>query len=213
MPWTRCRGPLRGSFPGQPARRSLRPLEERPGSGLNPSLASWVRIERGPHRGWARRQLDHPGLEHRGHLMRTALGLGALVGQGGHASVAIAAEPRVHRLAAHRVAAGHVGHAHPVEDVDHRPIALYHQLELHQYGRLLRICRLPRQQRRRWQPPRGGPSQARSVKQVPEPVSPWYRNRVLKCQAGTGATLSSMKWNFTKRLGIARQIVGTDELP
>jgi hypothetical protein len=44
----------------------------------------------------------------------------------------------------------------------------------------------------------GGPSQARRVKQVPESVSRRYRNRVRKCQAGTGSTLSSMNRNFTR---------------
>ncbi len=44
-------------------------------------------------------------------------------------------------------------------------------------------------QRRRWRRRTGGYSGRRGVKQVPEPVSPRYRNRAGKCQAGAGATV------------------------
>jgi hypothetical protein len=30
---------------------------------------------------------------------------------------------------------GHLGHTHPVEDIDHRPIALFDHSELHQHRR------------------------------------------------------------------------------
>ncbi len=43
-----------------------------------------------------------------------------------------------------------------------------------------------------------------SVVQVPEPVSPRYRNRAGKCRAATGATVSSMNRAFTRRS--ARQL-------
>jgi hypothetical protein len=79
-------------------------------------------------------QLDHPGLDGGGHLMGTGPGLGAPVGQSGHPTVGIATQPRMHRLAGHPVAAGHVGHAHPVEDVEHSPITLFDHFELHQHG-------------------------------------------------------------------------------
>jgi hypothetical protein len=29
---------------------------------------------------------------------------------------------------------GHVGHAHPVEDIEHRPVTLFDHFELHQHG-------------------------------------------------------------------------------
>ncbi len=119
-------------------------------------------------------QLDHPGLDHRGHLVRTALGLRALVGQCGHAPVGIAAQPRVDSLATDSVAAGHVGHAHPVEDVDHRPIALFHQLELHQHGR----------------PPSDLSTTASTAKKVA--TATWWTLAGTKCQAGTGASVAQV---------------------
>ena len=48
-----------------------------------------------------------------------------------------------------------------------------------------------------------------SVVQVPEPVSPRYRNRAGKCRAATGATVSSMNRAFT--LSVAGFLVGFSE--
>ena len=141
---------------------------------MKPSWARWVRIDLGPHLGCCPAHLDHSGLDDRGHLVRTALGLRALVGQCGHAPVGITTQPRVHRLAAHPVAAGHVGHAHPVEDVDHRPIALFHQLELHQH--------------------RGPPSDLSTTASTAKKVATatWWTLAGTKCQAGTGASVAQV---------------------
>jgi transposase len=70
-----------------------------------------------------------------------------------------------------------VGHRRPVvEDLQHRLIALLHQVQLHQHDSgLLRICGRERPQRRRWPPPWRGPS---SVSQLPGSVSPRNRGRV-----------------------------------
>jgi hypothetical protein len=118
--------------------------------------------------------LDDSGFDHRGHLVRTALGHRALVGQGGHATGRIATQPGVDRVAAHLVAASYVGHAHPVEDVDHRPIALFHQLELHQHGR----------------PPSDLSTTASTAKEVA--TATWWTLAGTKCQAGTGASVAQV---------------------
>ena len=119
-------------------------------------------------------QLDDSGLDHRGHLVRTALGLRTSVGQGGHAAVGVVAKSRVDALAADSVAASHVGHAHPVEDVDYRPIALFHQLELHQHGR----------------PPPDLSTTASTAKKVA--TATWWTLAGTKCQAGTGASVAQV---------------------
>ena len=143
-------------------------------------------------------QLDHPGLDDRGHLVRTALGLGALVGQRRHAPVRIAAQPGVDGLAADPVAAGDVGHVHPVEDVDHRSIALFHQLRAPptrsaSFGSVDDCVNSEE----------GGNGHV--VDPLRHEVSSRYRSQCRpgtgtasgKCQAGTGATVSSMNRNFT----------------
>src|ERR1700689_2153640 len=140
---------------------------------------------------------DHPGLGERSHLVRAALGLRALVGQSSHASVGIAPQPGVDALAAHPVALGHFCHGHPVEDVDHRSIALFHSFELHQHDRPPSHLSTTASTAKKVATATWWTSQARSVKQVPESVSPRYRNRAGKCQAGAGSTPSSMNRNFT----------------
>ena len=100
-------------------------------------------------------------------------------------------------LAAHPVASGHLGHTHPVEDIDHRSIALFHGFELHQHGRPPSVPSTTASTAKKVASATWWTSQARSVKQVPESVSPGYRNRAGECQAGAGSTPSSMNRNFT----------------
>ncbi len=142
-------------------------------------------------------QCDHPGLGDRCHLVRAALGLRTLVGQGRHAAVGITTQPGVDTLAADPVAPGHVCYGHPVEDVDHRSIALLHGFELHQHGRPPSVLSTTASTAKKVAAATWWTSQARSVKQVPESVSPRYRNRARECQAGAGSTPSSMNRNFT----------------
>ena len=85
----------------------------------------------------------------------------------------------MHGLAGHPVAAGHVGHGGPVEHLAHRLVALLHQSQLHEHERPPSHLRARTTTAKKVAT--GGwwtLSQARSVVQVPEPVSPRYRSRV-----------------------------------
>jgi hypothetical protein len=63
--------------------------------------------------------LDDPGFDHRGHLVRTGIGLGALVHQPGDPLVGISTQPAMDGLAGHPVALGHVDDGRSVEDLVH----------------------------------------------------------------------------------------------
>jgi len=90
----------------------------------------------------------------------------------------IGPQPHVHRLTGNPEPAGHPGHARPVvQDLQHGPIALLHQSQLHQH---------------RQPPPDGGSHthqeegdtrQGRTVSQEPGPLSPTYRGHVPKLSA------------------------------
>ena len=144
-------------------------------------------------------QLQDAGLHHRAHLMGTAGRARAVVGQACQSRAGIAAEPVVHGLAGHPIAAGHLGDAGPVgEHLRHRLVALLHQPQLHEHEMaLLRLLSLDSTQRRRGGAGSGGPS---SVRQVPEPVSPRYRNRVPEVSGSYRATVSSMNRSRTAPL-------------
>ena len=144
------------------------------------------------------------GLDRRRHLVRAALGLRALVGERAQALVRIAPQPGVDGLASHPVASCDVSDARAVQDLYDGLVSLLHQIQLHQHGWPPLVLSTGRQQRRRWRPPPRGPSQARSVKQVPEPLSPRCRSRAGECQARGGATVSSMNRTFTDPLPTIR---------
>jgi len=125
-------------------------------------------------------QLHDPGFDARGHLMRTRQRLRRLVGQPGQPAGRVPAQPAMHRLAGHPVAAGHVGHGGPVvEHLQHCLIALFHQSQLHEHGRppshlWARTTTAKKVATGGW----WTLLRARSVVQVPEPPSPRYRSRV-----------------------------------
>ena len=77
--------------------------------------------------------LHDAGLHDRGHLVRTGLGLGALVDQAGDSRGRIPAEPGMHRLAGHPIPLGHVDDGRPVENFAHGLVTLFHQSQLHQH--------------------------------------------------------------------------------
>lgn len=161
----------------------------------------------GAARGPDTAQLEDLCLGLRRHLVRALLGFGAPVGERAEALVRIPAEPRVDGLARDPVASYDVGDARAVQDLEDGLVSLLHQIQLHQHGRPPSVLSTGRQRRRRWQPTPGGRSQARSVKQAQEPVSPMYRSRAGKCQAGGGATVASMNRAFT--VGAGGRLMGT----
>ncbi len=124
-------------------------------------------------------QLDNPRLDHRSHLMRARLRLGAPIGQPSQPVVRVTANPLVHGLADHPVPQGHIRHRRPVEDLHHRLVALLHQTQLHEHDGLLRVRgrgSAHSEEGDNGQPV--DPPEHACVRQVPEPVSPRYRSRV-----------------------------------
>lgn len=86
----------------------------------------------------------------------------------------IPAQPPMNGLARHAIATSYVSHAGAVvEHLEHRPIPLFHEPQLHQHGSgPLRRGRV-RPQRRRPEPAGRGCS---DVVEMAEPVSPTYRS-------------------------------------
>jgi hypothetical protein len=83
-------------------------------------------------------QLEDAGLDRRGQLVRADVGASAAIDETSEALGRIAPRPAVHGLAAHSMAPGHIGHRRPViEDVQHGPIALFHEPQLHQHDDVL----------------------------------------------------------------------------
>jgi hypothetical protein len=82
---------------------------------------------------------DDPGLDHRGQLVWTAVGLRALLGQSADPLVGIADQPTVQRPAVDPMAGGHIGDRRPgVEHLSDSEIALLKHRKLPQcHDRLL----------------------------------------------------------------------------
>jgi hypothetical protein len=69
------------------------------------------------------------------HLVRAGIGMSAAVRQTSDALSGITAQPAVHGLAAHAIAAGDVGDAGPIlEHFEHGLKPLFHETQLHQHG-------------------------------------------------------------------------------
>jgi hypothetical protein len=91
---------------------------------------SWSPIGVAPSR------LEHPHLDHRGHLMRAPRRSVGPVGQTREPLILVAAQPPMHRLAGHAEAARHLHDWDPIADHrEHRLIPLFHHTQLHQHAR------------------------------------------------------------------------------
>ncbi len=113
-----------------------RPIDRRPpGNRIHAFVVEAVADGARAPGGVLATKLEDAGLDRRRHLVGTALGLGAAIGQPGHPVVGIGPQPVVHGLAGHAVAPGNVDHRGSVEHLAHRPIALLHQSQLHEHGR------------------------------------------------------------------------------
>lgn len=115
----------------------------------------------GPHR-------HDPRLDGRRHLMRARPRPARAISQRAQPTGGIRPQPRVHGLPRHPEPASDVSHARPVaQDLQHRPIALLHQTQLHQHRR---------------PPPDDRPTPVRRRR---HPATP-------NCQPGTGATVAHL---------------------
>src|SRR5665647_3369816 len=122
-------------------------------------------------------QFDDARLDLRRHLVRAGGRPRGVVGESGDAAARIAAQPAVHGLPAHPVAARHLGDAGAAQDLEHCLMTLLHDSQLDEHdlcppSNRLSYESLSRELRRR--------RRAWSVTQVPEPLSPGYRSRVPK---------------------------------
>ena len=127
-----------------------------------------------PPAGMRSPQRHDPGLDLWGDLVRTRGRSGALVGQPTQTRRGVAPQPRVQRLPGNPVAARHLHHRRAVvQDLQHSPVALLHQPQLHQHGvGLLRLCPPKAHSEEGWNP------------QINRRLSPTYRSQ---CRPGPGA--------------------------
>ena len=118
---------------------------------------------------------DEAGLHLRRHLVRVAPRSRGLVDKRGREPfVGVPPEPGVHALASHPVAAGDIGDGRPVENVEDRPLPLFHDTELHEHKVLLRILR----------------QIAPTAKKVA--TANWWMLGLPRCKAGTGASVAQV---------------------
>ncbi len=82
-------------------------------------------------------QLDDAGLDLGRHLVRTAIGLGALVGEPCQAVIRVTDQPPMKGAAVDAVAGCCVFDARPIEHLSHGVVALLNHRKLHQHVVLL----------------------------------------------------------------------------
>ena len=119
-----------------PWRIRHRSIDVRPGNGIDALALEPEQDRARPPPRMRPAHLHDPRLDHRVHLMRTRQRPRAPIGQPPQPSRRVLAQPLVHRLARHPIAAGHIGDRRPVvEHLQHRLIALFHQPQLHEHRR------------------------------------------------------------------------------
>jgi hypothetical protein len=124
--------------------------------------------------------LDDLTFDRRCHLLRAVVGFRARVDEARETMCCVTPQPLVHGLTTHLVATGNIGHRRAVEHLFHRLQALFHDAELHEHEGLLRVLRVNSLSEEGGEGEVADLRRDERVRQVPEPLSPRPRTRVLQ---------------------------------